>query len=362
MVTYTTFLGQQINLGKLSIEHHVVVLKVLALAEAHKGDPFEFSTRCRHYFRRTYVRADIYNSVLRGPVGDIYRDCFYRIYAANLKNRKPQEFLQSIQTNPFRLLLDRYLDGTWRHLSEFAEEAGLAESRVTEIFKCILDDVGIGEISVQKLGEAFKALGIVPVIADTLAHSLDAEQFAVVPNVPTAREWLLILLVSSITRRLQENAGLPDSTAVTNSRDILAHYLGFMFGIKDYNHLDDFVYRVLQEIMIVQPELPAITDAELLGMAMDPDESSFRLVTPPVSPPESDPAFPMGSPEDVENLFVADPDLTEDERRALLNVVNSPWGLAVKDAWVQSLVRAKKWANSPLARSGLEQFFKSVNK
>ena len=104
MVTYTTFLGQQINLGKLSIEHHVVVLKVLALAEAHKGDPFEFSTRCRHYFRRTYVRADIYNSVLRGPVGDIYRDCFYRIYAANLKNRKPQEFLQSIQTNPFRLL------------------------------------------------------------------------------------------------------------------------------------------------------------------------------------------------------------------------------------------------------------------
>ena len=275
MITYQTILGQQISLGQLPLDDQSTILRVLALAEVYTGDALEFASRCRRLFRRSFVRDSSYQAAMRSPVGCVYRDCFYRIHANNVNGQRPEELLESIRYNPLRLLFDRFLDGNWRYQNDFAESAGLNSAQVARIFKNVLGGKCSGEISMQKLGKALRALDIVPTLAD--ARERSGNDFVSAPSAPTGREWYLILTISWVTKHLYQPV---DKEAFVNHvracRDTLAQYLSFIFGVRDYNHLTDFTHRVLRELLTTIRSSPELTKGEVLSAVINPDETSFK--------------------------------------------------------------------------------------
>lgn len=379
MNAYQTLLGKRLELDRLPLDLQSIALRVLAFAEANDGDAFEFASRCRRLFRRAFVRPDAYHAAMRGPVGDMYRDRFYRIFANSLKDGEREAFLESIRHNPLRLLFDRYLDGTWRYQADFAQDAGLNDAQVARAFKKVLGGSGSGEISVSKMAQAFAALGIVPDGSPAFADSSLGE-FTPLPSAPTAREWLLLLLASSVTRCLCQVESRVDDDGLIACRDVLAHYLSVLYDIQDYNHLTDFTYRVLRELLatydVPSTEDPPADDTarSLLLMAINPDEQSFKLLTTPEIAATLGqqleqsrrtsvhlPSALAASGVEHEPLFPEDPDLSPQERQVLANIGSSEWARALIRTWTAARQRVKKWSDSNLAGDALQDLIDNLH-
>lgn len=352
MVTYQTIFGGQINFGHLTLDVQAIVLRVLAMAETHANDAWEFASRCRQLFCRAFGSTDSYQAAMRGPIGEVYRDCFYRIHANSLGKQKSAEFLNSVRYNPLRLLLDRFLDGSWRHQNEFARSAGLSAAQVTRLFKNVLEGDQSGEISVRKLGEALKALNAVPTLTE--APKEGVSKFVSNPTAPTAREWFLVLLVSSITKLLYTGAGQATSVQdIRRYRDALARYLSFSYGVRDYNHLTDLTGRVLRELLTTIRSTREVTEDEMLGMTINPDEFSFELELGP----SGTPGFLPSAKKPSSPLLPFDPHDTGAERKTLSDLSNSDWAQMLKEAWQDSGKRVAKWSASPLAASDWDKLW-----
>ena len=370
MVTYRTIFGQEIMFGQLPVNIQSIILRVVALAAAHKNDAFEFVNSCRSLFRLAFVQKHTYNAAMRGPIGIVYRDYFYLIHADGMDENRREEFLVSLRHNPLRLLFDRFLDGTWQHQADFAEDSGLAEAQVTRAFKNVLEESLSGEISVQKLSMAFNNLNIVPGVCDNsiegwLGTDLGGDAFYWCATAPTGREWMLVLVTSSITRRLcqiRSKETLVEEIKVC--RDVLARYLGFIYGIQDVNQLTDFTYRVLREMLTTVPLSQEVSNADLLQMVINPDEVSFRLATTKVLEEKlsnGGTCYIVQEPNSVDGqLFLPDPSLSEKETTAVRGLTDSEWAKTVEDTWAQSRDLVSRWSLSHLAESGLEKILKDL--
>lgn len=364
MIIYQTIFGQRISLGHLSLDHQSIIFRVWALATVHSADAFEFASRCRRMFRCCFVTTDSHLTAMLGPIGDVYRDYFYRIHVS-LKGDRAEEFLLLLRHNPLRPLFDRYLDGVWKNQGDFAKSAGLGEAQVSRIFKNVLEGESSGEISVQKLGEVFELLNITP--SDSPTREIEVRQFISVPTSPTQREWSLILLASSLTRRLCRIRDRSDEAVneLRDCRDVLARYLSFLFGIEDYNHLTDFTGRVFRELLTVVPLSKEITKEELLEMVVNPDETSFRLEgkdRPKEVDVGGDPCHLSQWQQSVHGPILPTSELIFDpkENEAIERLVDSTWAQVIQSAWGKSRSQIDQWSGSLLAWESFRKLLREV--
>lgn len=355
MVTYRTVFGRLINFGDLTLDLQSVALQILALAATHSGNALDFAQSCIRLFRPTFVRTDSYRALIRGPVGEVYRSCFYRIYANTQKKRSPEEFLVWIRHNPLRILYDLFLDGTWHNQEHFAESTGLNSSQVARIFANVLEGDCSGEISVQRLSEALRKLNVTLTVSD--AGEPGGEEVISIPTAPTGREWFLILVISAVTKALYNRGTLRGlSITLPLVRDVLARYLAFLFGIRDYNHLNDLVYRVLRELLATNRLSPEVSRHDVLAAVINPDETSFVLET---IKPEWVGFLPLKEAA-VEDLLPNNPGLSEAEREALGNLDDSEWARVAMDGWNSSRDRVARWSPSVLAKGELDRLLKEL--
>src|SRR6185295_16604359 len=88
---YQTLTGEVIDLGtlrgSLQLFAHTMIAQTLEAEgpeSAGRGSRLsatDFASQVREHLHVQYPEPEAYSSVMRGPVGTIYRDCFYKLYA-----------------------------------------------------------------------------------------------------------------------------------------------------------------------------------------------------------------------------------------------------------------------------------------
>lgn len=349
MVSYKTIFGKEINFAQLSAFEFWAIQIIFALAEVNKR-PFAFASRVKNFFfpGRFYCGQLMEDSV----VGEIYRDQFYLLCSKNIAPEDEQYFLEQIRFNPLRLVLDCYLCGIWKHQDDFSRDAGISPPQVNRIFKNVLGERKSGEMSAKTLAKVFKNLGITPCFSTV---KIKREQgFSKSSCDPSVAERLLILIVGSLARRLQQ---VHEEAEILACRDTLAIYLGFLYGIDDFCILTDFIDKVLRDILTVTRPVTSVNRKELFEMISAPDATSFKLLAQGCF------INLFGIPQSRQ---IEVPEclgwLTKEEIDAYNNRMDSELSIIVQEAWIKAKERTEKWSKSPLAQKYLNELISDLGK
>ncbi|MCA1565748.1 MAG: hypothetical protein LC803_08950 [Acidobacteria bacterium] len=282
---YQLLTGAKIDMGlipgTLQVFTHEMINRTKEALEG-KGDgaglkPFDFAAEVQEHLSQEYQGHNEYIKVLHGPVGAIYRDCFYRLYAREYaKNgttgvseaEKEQEFIENIRFNPGRILMDRFLDGTSTQL-EFSRDAGLDPGAVSRLFNYVLNPEMEAEpsISLKRLHQTCRLLHIVPLAGyGTVGNPSSVGELPLRYNRTagfTTRERQLRTLIAAVTRSLAFSPYKEEERArrLNVSRAFLGLHLAALYGIDDVLTLNHVTNSVFEDILTV----PQIVEVGSVG-------------------------------------------------------------------------------------------------
>lgn len=167
MSPYVTIFGKKIRI----ITKPLVIQKIATrLIEMHrlKGiKPKLFAIQARQIIKDEYPTDRLYYRAMRGTLGEVFRDCYYRLHLSRFDAKQSDYIKQQLCFNPLRLLLDRYLDNDQTQ-KDFAVKIGVNPAQLSRSFNLLLKgnrEYKTGEISIKLLTSALKTLGVVPRIA-----------------------------------------------------------------------------------------------------------------------------------------------------------------------------------------------------
>ncbi|MCG8599295.1 MAG: hypothetical protein MI807_04050 [Verrucomicrobiales bacterium] len=281
MNSYKTLLGESIDL--LALPPHLLQLSLtivgvyerfaMQIDEASGNSEEEDKKLClkaakdyakeaRETIWSLAVRPAAASEILKGPVGEVFRDCFYRL---NIRcESKPEERIQVIKTHPLRLLIDAFLNG-YRVQSHFCEDADLDPARMTDAVRVILKDGALDDekanvVSTTKLASALGKLNLSPVLANNNVRDsgngvngdFRETPVGLVPLELSSRERQLWRLSSAITKCF---AGLKPTEAevvLSSCRDLLALHLMVFYGISDFDTLARYTTLLLADLVSPQ--------------------------------------------------------------------------------------------------------------
>jgi hypothetical protein len=371
MTTYVTLWGD-LDLGALPTGALLLVERLLSLLAEYQREErpgtdwrkkaFEFAARARQEIRRDFPAAGDFLEVLHGPVGAVYRDCFYRLCSLKVPGEERAAFVNDLRFNPSRILVDCYLDG-WNSQKEFAAAAGLEAGQVTRIFNYVLEAGAESSLTIKSFKEACEKLQWVPLGRGAAggAGTAGTGPLRLAPIEDTsARERQLRALVAGVGRylaALEEAAG--SRPAILDAcRRLLGLHLAAIYGITDILILDDLANTLLLE-MLTPPQLE---------VRQEDAEPTERLA-----------AFQRGGPDAAEGpVLVVDPELQKLLADCLPQVAQAPpaprpgqtpaagpplagpYAEAVRAGWEQSLRTYHRWLGSPRfrkSRQALEKKF-----
>lgn len=384
---YQLLIGAKIDLGlipgTLQVFTHEMINRaneVLADEGAGAGlKPFEFAAEVQEHLRQEYQGHNEYLKVLHGPVGAIYRDCFYRLYAREYaKNgttgvseaEKEQEFIENIRFNPGRVLIDRFLDGTSTQL-EFSRDAGLDPGAVSRLFNYVLNPETDAEpsISLKRLHQTCRRLRIVPLAGyGTTANPPSVGELPLSYNRTagfTTRERQLRTLIAAVTRSLAFSPYKEEERArrLNVSRAFLGLHLAALYGIDDVLTLNHVTNSVFEDILTV-PQIVEVgsvgrTETEVAdGDGSLPDDESLLKYLE---------EFQLGTHDRAGNVAFTVTELRADIKKALdesrehtFNKAagdTAPLGEfeyfreAIREGWGRVLTIFRKWFTSELFNS-----------
>jgi hypothetical protein len=281
---YQLLTGAKIDLGLIPgnlqvFTHEMVNRAKEVLADEGAGadlKPFDFAAEVQEHLRQEYQGHNEYMKVLHGPVGAIYRDCFYRLYAREyakngatgvIEAEKEREFIENIRFNPGRILIDRFLDGTSTQL-EFSRDAGLDPGAVSRLFNYVLNPETEAEpsISLKRLHQTCRRLRVVPLAGyGTAANPPGVDELPLSYSRTagfTTRERQLRTLIAAVTRSLVFSDYNEEERArrLNVSRAFLGLHLAALYGIDDVLTLNHITNSVFEDILIV-PQVVEIGSA-----------------------------------------------------------------------------------------------------
>ena len=229
--SYATLLGKVVDLGRLTPVLRVLVSKICSLVSDKSGqdrrgvrEAGAYAKEARDLIDRSEGFAFTSAEILAGPVGDVYRDCYYRIVANDFDEKKREEFIQRVKFNPARLLIDRYLD-EWEQRGKFAKDGEVGPSTISRIFKYILEGSGAPQFSLERFSDACRSFSIVPSLTDTSdnRNQMNPEELAA---RPTMRDLQVISLAAAVGSALVGRAKLD-----ADARNRLCKRIRLVFGI-----------------------------------------------------------------------------------------------------------------------------------
>lgn len=261
MNSYTTLLGESVDLNKIPISHRQLIDRLMSLEEGTKlrrRRAAEFVADARREIRRQFQVNRDYLRAMHGPIGAVYRDGFYRLLAKEVTST-PEEwvrFAKNLRFNPARILLDCFLI-CWDLQIEFAQAAGLDPGTVNRIFKYVLetDSDGPGDLSLARFRAACEKLGVVPlthyIVSGAEAGELEPP-LGFAPSSTTSREQILQVLVATVTKMwcaaVARKQHLHREVEEAFRRFVGLH-LAALYGVEDIvvlNHMTDAFLRDIQ--------------------------------------------------------------------------------------------------------------------
>jgi hypothetical protein len=321
MNTYVTLFDEKIDLTLLSLSWHRLVCQLIGLMERTKGEhaagaATSFSEKARQLIRSEYPSRVDYDSVMRSPVGKIYRDSFYRFFITEVAEDDRRWVRQRLHFSPLRLLLDRFLDG-WDRQAEFAGQANLDPASVSRAFSYLLKHGAETAIGADRLEDAYQRLAIVPALAsraryfpaetdkdegkapvadpipllpadDSNRSEPDAQEYDTpapllfASVLPSVRDWQLWTLIPKVVIRLSETGPLTQSREqrLTEVREQLAFNLAMIYGISDVLDLTRLTDKVLVCVLetLRGPREPI--ESRLAGDEQEHDLTASNMVGP----------------------------------------------------------------------------------
>ena len=291
---YQTLTGEAIDLGTLRGSLQVFVHEMIARMEESEVDrkqslsATEFADEAREYLHAKYPTPEVYSWVLRGPVGAIYRDCCYRLYAKEyakegsagdtiVEQRREREFIDNIRYNPARILIDCFLEDPATQI-EFAREAGLDPGTVSRLFSYVFNPDSSREpsLGLSRLAQTCERLKVVPLAGyfplpdspDALTHPLLYKS----SGGFTTRERQLRVIVATVTRALCFLENDSSVEELNELRAFLGLHLAALYGVSDVLALDRMTTAVFDDIVAVARiiEIPE-------PKAPDQDQSKYDL-------------------------------------------------------------------------------------
>jgi hypothetical protein len=260
MNSYQPLSGPSISIGTLPTDEAMLACELITKAfekPDHSAERFLREARARLH-QRFPDRLD-YLKAMRGPIGSILRDLFYRVRAKELKEQGVSDdqlcrFLDNVRFNPLRLLLDRFLEGGLGQ-NEFASLAGLDKTAVSRILKDLLGDGGgkrPPSLSVARFQNACMRLGIRPVyhadqedIGLNVTRPLRAQEYRI-----SARERQLYRLVATATR-LEDDKRAAKITEIDKDdevRDFIAFHVLLLYGLEHVQSAEELAAAILEDI------------------------------------------------------------------------------------------------------------------
>lgn len=260
MNTYRTILGQSIRLGSLPSNEVSLVHEILEEKERYGSgeegpQPAVFASAAQKWIRAEFPLIAHFQEALRGPIGAVYRDCYYRLLAEEISKgdrEERQRIFENLRANPARVLYDRYLDGGYTQ-SELADAAGLNEATISRLFSRIrkLEATEGPAIQLQRFQQACANLSLVLLGEDFPAEyqSVGETPFVRALDDFTVRERQLLRLVAAVTRHLfHSSTSEPPAGRREACRAFLALHLSAQYGIDNVDILDRFTQAILEEI------------------------------------------------------------------------------------------------------------------
>jgi hypothetical protein len=227
----------------------------------------EFADEAREYLHAKYPTPEVYSWVLRGPVGAIYRDCCYRLYAKEyakegsegdtiVEQRREREFIDNIRYNPARILVDCFLEDPTTQF-EFAREAGLDPGAVSRLFAYVFNPESSREpsLGLSRLAQTCERLKVVPLAGyfpfpdspDTVTDPLLYKS----SGGFTTRERQLRVIVATVTRALCFMEKDNSVEELNTLRAFLGLHLAALYGVSDVLALDRMTTAVFDDIVAV---------------------------------------------------------------------------------------------------------------
>lgn len=152
MLVYKTLSGHSVDLSGLPALERNIAEQIIDLQGAwDQGTPIDFAVQARNILSSGLYRShSLVQNRLSGSIGDIFRDCFYRIYGAFITTDRSEEeeplseeeFVQAITTTPARLIFDALLEDMGGNLDMkfYAHQVGLTLKQA----KAFLDTAATG--------------------------------------------------------------------------------------------------------------------------------------------------------------------------------------------------------------------------
>jgi len=263
---YRTALGQTLRFASLPPNQVCIIQEILVEKRKHEPPasdsprPDSFLAAARKWIKADYPHENDFLRVLRGPIGEVYRDCYYRLLAEEASGGNAaarSRFFENLRANPARVLYDRYLEGRQTQ-AELARAANLSATTVSRLFSLVRDPQSNEDpsISLERYQEACARLSLTLVGTHFQARDHAFEENPIVQTIDefTVRERQLLRLVAAVTRYLFSHpAASQESTEVPQERKdaclaFLALHLGIQYGIDHIDILDRFSRAFLEEI------------------------------------------------------------------------------------------------------------------
>lgn len=165
MEPYITLFGRILRLAQLPQHVRSLISQIIGAYQIKEVTPDVFATTTRALLCNAYPARQHYHRMMRGVVGEIFRDCYYRLHLSRFDQDQAQLVLEQLRFNPLRLLYDYYLDDDQTQ-QDFAVRAGVNPAPLSRAFRLVLyaKTETTGEISLTRLTKCFQQLSIVPCI------------------------------------------------------------------------------------------------------------------------------------------------------------------------------------------------------
>lgn len=251
MSSYCAITGEIIDLNILPRKQKDLAMQIIRIAQTSRptssdGDKssadqlqIAFAKEASNTIAEVAPSRITARELLGGPVGVIYRDCFYRLLARQKFLEKKEDldegtsehlfvdkFLRQLTHNPARILLDDLLiENTTQ--GQFAAMSGL---NLGEVFKFVVGESNESSLTVDQLREACQRCSIVPVASSSLTG----------PEA-TRLEKPLVLRTQSLTTRDLQLARLCGQAARIEDHKARRAFLGInlalIYKVRDFDTL-----------------------------------------------------------------------------------------------------------------------------
>ena len=254
MNVYRPILGASIRLDSVSSQAQQLICELTELLNKFKrgeNSPGAYAEEGRSSISRVYPEQNDFMRAFQGPVGKVFRDCFYRLVIFRAEPEKRPQILRNLRYHPGRALLDRFL-AEWGTQFEFAAKAGLDPGVVSTCFRSVLGAGGDEptRLSMARFQDACENLGLV-IGCDLMSRepqpNPDATPWdtSISPEFPRDRQ--LRIIAATVLRCVLATA--PDRDALDCCIKTLGLHLAAIHGIRDVLLLDRFVNLVLEDIL-----------------------------------------------------------------------------------------------------------------